>query len=371
MRRILLVGDFPPPWGGISTQIATLQDRLLARGDEVVVLDIGRHRRRARPGCLPARGATHFATTVVQHARRGFTVHLHTNGHNAKSWLATFACAVAGAGAGRHTVVSLGSGLMPSFLRRASALVRALARTSLRTAGACIVRNESAHAALVNLGADPAKLRVLSGFYGVAPQDIGPVPRAAARVRRGHRPLIGVIATPGPEYGLALAVDAAARLRPRYPELGLVLLGPDCLPDGHPIWTFPLGELDRPALLAAMRSLDVFVRPTYFDGDASSVREALAMGVRVVASDEELRPAGVHTFPKGDADALATAIERALMAMPVKATSSSLAALLEIYDALPLGGVCTTRPSVEAITDAARCELGGGPTSMPGESRVA
>ena len=90
------------------------------------------------------------------------------------------------------------------------------------------------------------------------------------------------------------------------------------------------------ALLATLRSLDVFVRPTYFDGDASSVREALALGIRVVASDTDFRPEGVWRFTCGDADALAGAIEAALARRPRRIDSTSLPALLAIYDALPL-----------------------------------
>ena len=111
-----------------------------------------------------------------------------------------------------------------------------------------------------------------------------------------------------------------------------------------------------------MSSLDVFVRPTYFDGDASSVREALTLGVRVVASDTDFRPEGVWRFPPGDADALAAAIETALARHPVRVESSSLPALLEVYDALPLGrtaGVpATTGPGAVETRPAVRLRVG-------------
>jgi glycogen(starch) synthase len=334
MRRVLLVGDYPPPYGGVSVQVAALRHRLAALGDDVRVLDIGEHRCQRRPECLPARGPLRFVATVLRHARRRFLVHVHTNGHNTRSWLVTLASVAAGGG--RRTVVSLGSGRMPAFLESRSSAIRALARVSVAGAGAVIVRNERARAALLDLGADPDRVVVLPGFYGVADAEIGSPPAAVAGFRRHHRPLIGVIASRGPEYGLALLIDAAARLRPRHSALGVVLAGPDRLEEGCPRWVLPLDECQRPALLATLRSVDVFVRPTYFDGDASSVREALALGVRVVASDTDSRPEGVWRFPCGDADALARAIETALAARPRRIESTSLPALLAIYDALPL-----------------------------------
>jgi glycosyltransferase involved in cell wall biosynthesis len=223
---------------------------------------------------------------------------------------------------------------MPAFLERARPAVRALARMALAAADAVIVRNERARTALTTLGVEAAKLFVLPGFYGVAADEIGKVPEEITGWRTRYRPLIGAIATRGPEYGLSLLIDAAARLRPAHPRLGVVLLGPDRLEDECPGWALPVGECARPALLAAMQQLDVFVRPTYFDGDASSVREALALGVRVVASDTDFRPDGVRRFPCGDADALAAAIEAALAGPATRCESTSLPALLALYDAL-------------------------------------
>jgi glycogen synthase len=121
MRRVLLVGDYPPPWGGLSTQVFALRNRLTALADDVQVVDIGVHRREARPGCTPVRHPLAFAGA----ARRGATIHVHTNGHNAKSWMAAATCALAGLRGGRRSVVSLGSGLMPAFVRGARGPVRA------------------------------------------------------------------------------------------------------------------------------------------------------------------------------------------------------------------------------------------------------
>ena len=336
-RRVLVVGDYPPPYGGVSVQVAALQGRLAALADTTVaVLDIGARRAERRPGCVPTRGAADFATQIARHAAHGFTVHAHTNGHNAKSWLVAAVCAATGLVYGRRTVISLGSGLMPDYVAAAGMAMRAVVRATLRAAGAVIVRNERARAALLAMGASPEAVMILPGFYGVAAADVGRLPIAAGRFRRGHHPVIGAVASHGPEYGLDLLIDAAARLRPRYPGLGVLLVGPDRLEDGHPPWVHPLGERNRPVLLAVLRALDVFVRPTYFDGDASSVREALALGVRVVASDTDYRPDGVRLFPRGDAAALADVLDVALTSPAVTVEGSALPALLALYDALPL-----------------------------------
>ena len=57
-----------------------------------------------------------------------------------------------------------------------------------------------------------------------------------------------------------------------------------------------------------MAACDVFVRPTLADGDSVSVREALALGRKVVATAVGHRPADVLLVPPGDDGALADAL---------------------------------------------------------------
>src|SRR5205814_3643851 len=179
---------------------------------------------------------------------------------------------------------------------------------------------------------------VLSGFYGLGPTDTTTVPPSVEEFLRRHSPVIGAVASIGPEYGLPLIAEAAVRLRPAYPRLGLLLMGPAGFEradlDGSLLLA---GQLPHDTALAVMGRLDVFVRPTYFDGDASSVREALALGVPVVASDTDFRPEGVVVFRRGDVGALSDALRLALAdraRRPIAAASEagSWPRLLQIYD---------------------------------------
>src|SRR5947209_1579274 len=60
------------------------------------------------------------------------------------------------------------------------------------------------------------------------------------------------------------------------------------------------GDLDHEVCLSLMGKSDVFVRPTFRDGDAISVREALTLGVPVVASRVGNRPDGAVLFEVGN-----------------------------------------------------------------------
>ena len=58
--------------------------------------------------------------------------------------------------------------------------------------------------------------------------------------------------------------------------------------------------ISQSELWPVFNMVDLFIRPSYSDGDANSIREALYFGVPVVASDCVRRPNSVITFNTGD-----------------------------------------------------------------------
>src|SRR5918912_159906 len=84
--RIALLGDYPPPHGGVSVHVAALERALRARGDDVLVLDIGRGDHAAR-GVAPARGPFRYGAALARAAAARRLVHVHTNGANQRSWV--------------------------------------------------------------------------------------------------------------------------------------------------------------------------------------------------------------------------------------------------------------------------------------------
>jgi glycosyltransferase involved in cell wall biosynthesis len=94
--------------------------------------------------------------------------------------------------------------------------------------------------------------------------------------------------------------------------------------------------VDEPAVPIITRS-SVFVRPTVTDGDSIAVREALALGVPVVASDAVPRPAGVELYVLGNVDDLVEKVRAALQRRECPAVEEqpdALARLVELYEAV-------------------------------------
>jgi len=95
---------------------------------------------------------------------------------------------------------------------------------------------------------------------------------------------------------------------------------------------------------------DLFLRPTTTDGDAVSVREALELGVPVVASDAVPRPDAVVLYRAGDlADFVAKvreALERGRDGAVAVPQESAVDAIERIYEKL-LGAVALGRGKVD------------------------
>jgi len=305
--KVLLVGPYPPPYGGMATQISEWH-RHLAKLEtyECAILNIGESRKANLEGCIPARGYWDFLRKLYGFTARGYIIHLVTNGHNFKSWLCALICTMAGYLNGRKTVIVFGSGNLPVYLRQVSGWKRLVVRTVVRGAGSIVVRNKDMVYALEEFG-DKPRIEVVPGFMGLNGRQFGPLPQAVDEFCNTHEPVLGATANLSPEYGVPLALQAVQQMLKRYPKLGVILIGirPEAekhlselsLVREHVLLA---GELAPDVTLSVMKRLSVFLRPTYFDGDSLSVREALAVGVPVVASDTGFRPDGLRLFKVGD-----------------------------------------------------------------------
>lgn len=313
--RVLLIGDYPPPMGGVSVHVQRLHTVLRGRGVEVAGVDIGQGARPA-PGTRKARSAGALIAALAQEPAA--VTHLHTSGNNARAFQVAAAVGLM-RGAGRGPLMAtLHSGLLPKFLA-ASRGNRLLARAALAPYVQLIAVSEAVAEALHGAGVPAHRIAIREAFIGEGLEKV----RASARREPGSAPVLAFAHHPSPVYGRALFLEALAGLATTHPEVRARIYGPgtdseafreDVARAGVQARLELLGEISHAQALAAVATADVFVRPTFADGDAISVREALALGVRCVASDAALRPAGVVTHRTGDATSLIAAIHRALEA---------------------------------------------------------
>jgi len=141
-------------------------------------------------------------------------------------------------------------------------------------------------------------------------------------------------------YGARTLLAALPALVARHPRLMLALFGPARAEGlaglarsyGVDARVRFFGELGHEQALAVIAASDLFVRPTLADGDALSLREALALGRRVVATEVGVRPQGAQLVRAGDALDLVRGIEEALeRPAPTGSAASGAPEILAAY----------------------------------------
>lgn len=340
--KILLVGNYPPPFGGISVHVQMLYRLLRARGIDCRVLNVDPRAPESHE-YTRVRGYGDFLWRLLAAALYGI-VHLHTNGHNIKSWMIACACAWIGRVCGRGSILTIHSGLAPDFIKNSKGITRVLIKLSLAPQSYVVCVNREIQAALANIGLDINRTLLLPAFL-FDESLIAPLADDLVERLRRYRPLVSLVAFFRPEYGVELMIEALAGLAAEFPDIGCAVMGSG---EGGAqlralaaargvaeriVW---LGDLDHGQCLSVMKLSQLFVRPTRADGDAVSVREAVQLGVPVVASDVGCRPETVILFRRGDrADLLAQcarALKNGSAAASAEAANSGLSLLIDLYE---------------------------------------
>lgn len=328
--KILLIGPYPPPHGGVSVHLAGIARQLAAAGIAHEVLDTSR---------VQNWGA--FAVSLIRFGLSGWMLHFHSNGHNWKDWTIACVCGVVGrlrAG----SILTLHSGLAPEYLARASLPMRSAVRLTCALQLRVIAVSEPIRKSLQSIGVAGDSIDVAEACLGIGHSQSGVLNTNLAGWIRDHRPLLSTALFFRPEYGFDTLVAALGRLVRRYPELGCVVMGSgeDRMSAEQRVREAGLegniyfaGDVEHETCLTLMSLSDVFVRSTLRDGDSISVREALALGRPVVASRTAFRPRGTTLFDPGDAAGMAAAVELAVQADRCEgdAQSGSIDRLMAIY----------------------------------------
>ena len=319
--KLLLVGDFPPPHGGVAVHVETVQRAVRSRGGQCTVLDIGKGQVPA-DGVVPAGGYASFTARLFGHALRGYRIHVHTSGANPKSWALAAMCAAAGKVARVPPLITFHSGLGPAWLAEDPARARVAGAVG-NAFGRVLAVSEEIREALLTCGVARQRIEVLPAFSSSFVEPGAPPP-CFPELRAEAAPLYCAMLAPGPVYGAQVLLRAFAEVHARNPRARLALYGPGTLEldlarsAGEAAGAVrPFGELHRAAALALIGGSDVFVRPTLADGDSVSLREAVVLGRVVVATAVGTRPAEARLVPPGDSRALADALSEAAEARPV------------------------------------------------------
>jgi glycosyltransferase involved in cell wall biosynthesis len=315
VRRLIIIGPLPPPYGGVAIHLQRLRGLLMEEGIEHRVFT---RQPAVDDSAVRRLGDSRFnlLPVIAAVARRG-VVHAHVTKPHEVCWVARLARL------GIPVLLSVHSMGIPDALRASGDPVVTKLFHDLRRMRAIIVMNPESHSYLLQLGIPHDRLHVIPAFLPpnwVTGQEKTLPPAIQQALAEGD-PILSCNAFSFDLYdgqllyGHDMMLELASRLRVQHPGLRLLFIQSVAKGGVDEAWmraeirrrelernvVFQLGGCDFIPVLA--RS-DLFLRPTNTDGDALSIREALHLGVPALASDCVGRPAGTHLFRNRDMDDL-------------------------------------------------------------------
>jgi glycosyltransferase involved in cell wall biosynthesis len=343
--KVLLIGHYSPPRGGVQAHVSALRDYLLGRGVPVEVVDLSPNRKAGAGVHAPGGG---LGVMRLLSTLRYDVAHLHVGGRLSPR-LAALAL-LAGVLPGRRAVLTFHSGGYPSSPEGRAARPRSLRGFALRRLDALVAVNEEIAAWFRQVGVEAERVRLISPYALPAAPPAAAPPEPLRSFLERHRPLIVSAGGLEEAYDLPLQIEVLGQLREKFPRAGLVLLGDGVLheelrrraaekPYGEHVLL--CGDVGREVALRVIADSDLMLRTTLYDGDSIAVREAVHFGVPVVATDRAPRPAGVRVVPAQDLARLREAAEQCLSdgarrAPAAGPSEENLAALLALYEELRL-----------------------------------
>ncbi|MBV9000642.1 MAG: glycosyltransferase family 4 protein [Solirubrobacterales bacterium] len=350
---VLLVGPYPPPRGGISAHVQRLSRTILARGLTTAVINHFQTQTRDPlvVGELRRNPWRYWRALRSVQAR---VVHYHHS-----RWSTLLATAFALRRCSASTIVTVHGQELEPFLRSRIPGVAWVTRRALRAFDVLIAVSVEIEPSLRSLG---RPVKMIPAYLPDHDDQARLSEETEAFLRQGTNLVVAAhrLVADGRGrtiYGLETAIGSfasAAAIRPRLHLAIFVASGPRSRHEGERLWSLiksvndddirrRIGVFWGEPLTPAFPFTAIYLRPTLTDGDAVSIREALAAGIPVVASDVVRRPPGAVTVDS-DISHWREAILQSLECRQPTAGAASDAdpaeELMTIYEALG----CAPRP---------------------------
>ena len=343
--EVLLLGPYPPPYGGVQTNLVAIRRRLLEQGVPCRVINLTRYRQPDHDGVLFPKSSLEVVRLLL--SLRFNIAHLHIGGNiTTRLLLLGLFCTLR---RGAKAVLTLHSGGYPASAAGRGASWWTLGGFVFRRFDSVIAVNQSLRDMFIHkFGLPAARVRLI---YPYALPERAPEVEFPPHVEAFFRTHEKVLVSTGwlePEYDFPLQIRALGAIRERCAGAGLMILGAGRLEEtlrrqiqatpyaGHVLLA---GDVPHDVAMAALARCDAFLRTTWYDGDAVSVREALHFGTPVIASDNGMRPAGVTLVPASNLDSLVDAVTHQLAVgkgpRPTnRPDDSGIRAVVELYKEL-------------------------------------
>jgi len=293
-----------------------LRRELEARGWECPVLNLNENRRVPSPEYIDVQGGWDYFCKVRKHVWDGYAVHVRVNGESKKGYLLALAALGLARLGGRPGLLTYCGGHRQTYFPAPKGSFRYLAFAFLfRTATRIYCNSDPVKQALLTTGLDPSRVVPIPHFSAQYVQFTpAALPASVSSFCSGVDGTFFLYVCYRKEYVLELLADCMRRFRARFPRIGFLLVGTSDR-ELEPLWQFfrdqglghavcITGSVTHDVFLSMMTRSLACIRSPLTDGVSSSVMEALALGIPVLASDNGTRPEGVELWRQEDPESL-------------------------------------------------------------------
>lgn len=313
--RVLQIGTFAPPHGGVHANLSAIREALLERRDSCEVIVITRPDRPVEKEEGIYRPRTAFQLLRLLFKLNYDIIHLHIGGTLTARLLAlTFVCTLLPK---KKSALTFHAGGYPSSPAGQTAKSFSLRGFVFRRLDRIICVNTAIVGMFKKFGVASNKVCLIFPYSFTRPPTNTPIPENLKDFLSSHHPVLISVGGLEPAYDLPLQIDVMEQVVEKFPQSGLMIIGAGSLEnDLHErIKSKPYaehillcGDTERIVTLRLIEEADLMLRTTLHDGDAISIREALFLGTSVIATDNGMRPDGVELIPVSDLSALNEAI---------------------------------------------------------------
>ncbi len=315
-KRILQIGNWPPPVCSWTMSLVELRKELESRGWHCPVMNLNENRRARSPEYIDVQGGWDYFKKVVRHAWKGYAVHVRVNGETKKGYfLALVALGVARL-FGRSALLTYGGGHQQSFFPAPKNSRRHWAFSFLfRLPHRIYCNSDKVKEALLTTGIDRDIVVPIPHFSLHYVQFTrSSLPPEVEEFFGRHDGVFFSYVCFRKEFVLPFLAEAIRHFRATHPKIGFMIVGPwdremgamreflrtEALEEAVCV----LGSVPHDTFLTLLSRSLAYIRTPVTDGVCSSVLESLKLKVPVLAVDNGARPKGTELWKQDDLGSL-------------------------------------------------------------------
>jgi glycosyltransferase involved in cell wall biosynthesis len=322
-KRILQIGNWPPPVCGWSMSLVGLRKELESRGWDCQVMNLNENRRVKSPEYIDVQSGWDYFQKVLHWVRRGYAVHVRVNGDTKKGYLLALSALLLARLWRLPALLTYCGGHQQNFFPAPKGSFRQAAFSLLfRVSSRIYCNSEAVKAAILTTEIPPEKVIPIPHFSTQYVQfDPAPLPAGVRDFCQKHDAVFFIYLCYRKEYMLEFLAEVMRKYRAAFPRVGFLLVGTSErevpllreFMDREQLTPAVCitGSVPHDLFLTMMKQSLAYIRMPLTDGVCSSVLEGLTMKVPVIASNNGTRPAGAELWKPGDSERLLSLLTEA------------------------------------------------------------